>query len=196
MDEHLVVVGSAFQLHCYHLCVFQQRQHANLHRNVQYVFSDSPLWHALVLHILEIQDASYVSQCIHVPNELSVSAPSVFTHMFPPHIIFTSSFCNQRGGSESETERENPSRLFSLFVSVREKVGGGFNWSERCITLWLLSYQESLLWCTYTRENVSSGKFKDSDEFSLSGCHQATPPNPPVVCVCVHGLKSCWAAFS
>lgn len=102
---------------------------------MQYFFSDGPLQYALVLHISEIQDASYVSQCIHVPDYLSVSVPSVFTHMFPPNLIFTSSFCNQRGGSESETERENPSRLFSLFVSVRERVGGGSDWSERCITL-------------------------------------------------------------
>lgn len=59
------------------------------------------------------------------------------------HTIFTTICGNQKRGSESE--RENPSRLFSLFVSVREQVGGGSDWSKRCITLSILSGVPSVM---------------------------------------------------
>lgn len=75
---------------------------------------------APVLHTLETEEASYVSD-----------GPRAWLH----HATGVHTLYRRRGGSESETERENPSRLLSLSVSVRETVGGGFGRRLRCSTL-------------------------------------------------------------
>ncbi len=106
-----------------------------------------------VLHILEIQEVSYVSQYVHVAHTVcSLPAPSVFVHTFSPHTIFT--------GRKWEWDWKR--KPLSSVLSLCQRKGKG-GWGLRLV--WevhhprLPSYQESLLWCTYNVENVSSGRF-------------------------------------